>query len=358
MKNQVNLFKTRIYANTDALKILQNLLENNYTDSGKVILADDHTFEKCLPLLKKNCHSLKKALVITIKHGEENKTIDTAQYIWQQLNENFIDRNAIMINLGGGMVTDIGSFCASTYKRGINFINVPTTLLGMVDAAIGGKTALDIKQYKNIIGTFAMPEAIFISLDFLKTLDERNLNCGKAEMIKHALISGKNTWKKISSIAFEELINTQQIFNSLKIKCNIVKKDPYEKAHRKVLNFGHTIGHAVESWSLKNQDIPLLHGECVAIGMVMESYLSYKHSTLKKSDAKKIAEFIDANYLLKKFDTRSISTIIDYMQYDKKNKNANINFTLLDSIGQASINHYCTKKSIAEAFDFFNSIAE
>lgn len=358
--NQFKLFNTIIYTNADALSALNRLLNKDFAGCIKVILADENTAMHCSTHLLQKCKSLDNAtlVIIKIQSGEQFKTLSTAQKIWQTLNEGPVDRDAVFINLGGGVLSDIGSFCASTYKRGIRYINVPTTLLAMVDAAIGGKTAINLDHYKNTIGTFTQPEAVFIWNGFLSTLDKRNIDCGKAEMIKHALIADEKLWLKINSSHFNELENEAMIFKSIKIKCSIVKKDPLEKSLRKILNFGHTAGHAIESWSAQTQPKPLLHGECVAMGLVIESFLSFKAATLKKSEVKKIAEFIDANFLLKKFDKSAVSSIIDLMLYDKKNSKAKINFTLLDHIGKASIDHYCSKALIKDAFKFYNSIAE
>jgi 3-dehydroquinate synthase len=358
MKNHFQVFKTQIYISDDALNMLDGFIADKYKSSKKIILTDENTLTHCLPVLKKKCQGLKNALIITVKSGEQNKSIETAQYVWQKLNNNFIDRNAVFINLGGGVLTDLGAFCASTYMRGIKFINMPTTLLGMVDASVGAKTGIDFLNIKNLIGTFAYPEAVFIWPGFLSTLDNRNINSGKAEMIKHALVSEEKLWNKIKSILFRDLSSEKMISKSVKIKCNFVKKDPFDKSIRKVLNFGHTIGHAVESWSVINQKDPLLHGECVAIGILMESFLSYKMTALKRTDAIEVAEFIDSNYILKKFDRKAINEILALILYDKKNTKSGINFTLLESLGKASTDHYCDKKMITEAFSFYNSIAE
>ncbi|MEO8146610.1 MAG: 3-dehydroquinate synthase [Bacteroidia bacterium] len=358
MKSHLRLFDTLIYTGDDALIKLEHHIQKKFSTSTKIILVDENTLVKCFPLILKQCRSLKSALVIEMKSGEQNKTFETALNIWQQLAENFIDRNALLINLGGGVVSDIGTFCASTYLRGICFINVPTTLTAMVDAAIGGKTGIDFKNLKNFIGTFAHPDSVFICPRFLKTLDERNLKCGFAEMVKHALVADEKLWEKFSRATFEECINDKNILHSVKIKTRIVKKDPNEKSLRKILNFGHTAGHAIESYSIMHDAEPLLHGECVATGMIIESFLSYQTALLKKEDAKKITEFIDEKFLLKKLSSKAIDQIIKLMHHDKKNNKKKMNFTLLDAIGVASIDHYCEDKLVREAFGFYNSVAE
>lgn len=355
---KLKLFESQISIGADALTLLNTYLEQHFKNSQKVILVDINTAKYCLPVLLKSTRVLKNALIITIKNGEANKNIETANFIWSKLAEAQIDRNAVLINLGGGVICDMGGFCASTFKRGIKFINVPTTLLAMVDAAIGGKTGIDFNNMKNFIGTFAQADSVFIALQFLETLDEHNKKSGFAEMVKHALIADKKLWKKFIQSSFEDCINESTVFQSIKIKASIVKKDPKESSSRKLLNFGHTVGHAVESFSLINGTTPMLHGECVAIGMVIESYLSFKSAKLLREETKQIEEFIDNQFLLKKFTLDAQNQIIDLMISDKKTTNGKINFTLLDTIGTASINQTCTTKTIKEAFKFYNEIAE
>lgn len=358
MKNTIRLFNTSIHIGNDALTRLNERLKENFHDVQKVILADENTFTWCLPLVRQHCKSLKREVVITIDSGELNKSLETARYIWNKLAANFIGRDALIINVGGGVLCDIGSFCASTYKRGISFINVPTTLLAMADAATGGKTGIDLKDIKNLVGTFANPDSIFVFPGFLGTLDERNKKCGFAEMIKHVLIADSRLWKNFIITPYEECISEKNILRSIKIKSQIVKKDPKEVSLRKILNFGHTSAHAVETWSLQHDIDPLLHGECVAMGMVIESYLSFATSTLPKNDTRKIAEFIDKHFLLRKLDSKSVNEICRNMQHDKKNVKGLVNFTLLDQIGKASNDHFCELRQIKEAFGFYNSIAE
>src|SRR5690606_32174448 len=206
--------------------------------------------------------------------GEENKNIDFCIGIWKMLLDFGAERNSLLINLGGGVVTDMGGFAASTYKRGIDFVQIPTTLLSQVDASIGGKTGIDLDTVKNIIGTFTQPEAVYINVDFLNTLDKRQLVSGFAEMIKHDFIFDASYFEDLKGFSFDRP-DEDLIYRSVGIKNEVVKQDPKESGLRKILNFGHTIGHAVETYSIDNDDNPLLHGEAIAVGMICEAYLSH-----------------------------------------------------------------------------------
>jgi 3-dehydroquinate synthase len=238
------------------------------------VLVDSNTEIQCLPALQNALGSIEFDL-IEVTPGEENKNIDFCIGIWRMLLDFGADRNSIMINLGGGVITDMGGFAASTFKRGIDFVQVPTTLLSQVDASVGGKTGVDMNNVKNIIGTFTQPKAVYIHTPFLKTLSDRELRSGYAEVIKHGLIYDASLFKKLKGIAPQEL-NDEIIYRSIEIKNEVVMKDPFEKGLRKILNYGHTIGHAVESYSLKQDKSPLLHGEAIAIGFICEAYLSAK----------------------------------------------------------------------------------
>jgi len=333
------------------IEINNFLAQKKYTDSTFFILADENTCKHCLPVIRNKVPELSKAVLIKIKSGEENKNIGTCMQVWEELSKNNADRKSVLISLGGGVTSDLGGFIASTYKRGIDFITIPTTLLAQVDASIGGKSGIDFKNIKNEIGVFSFPKAVFIYTGFLKTLDDRQLLSGFAEIIKHALISDKNYWKKIMlSNDFEKWITP-----SVKIKIKIITGDPYEKNIRKKLNFGHTIGHAIESFSLANDKNKLLHGEAIAIGMVCESYLSFKEKLLVKKDLEEITAFILSKYKPYDMNRSSENKIIRLMLHDKKNEAGKINFTLLKGIGNALINRHCDTKSIKESFNYYRS---
>lgn len=346
--NTIPTKQYNIYIGSDCFSELQNFFNDH---SQIFILADEHTKKYCLKVLRPYLPSFQ---VIQIKSGEKNKTIRTCEKIWKELSKENADRKSLLTNLGGGTITDIGGFGASTYKREIDFINIPTTLLAQVDASVGGKTGIDFLGYKNQIGTFAFPKAVFINPDFLKTLNKRELISGFAEMIKYGLIADKNYWKEIKGIKDIKKIKEENIFHSIEIKNKIVSSDPYENGLRKMLNFGHTIGHAIESASLKTKK-PLLHGEAIAIGIICEAYLSRKILGLKSEELNEITSFI-ISIVQPKEIKHPIKNLIALMKQDKKNNDSEINFTLLASIGKAKINNSCSEELIEESIGFYNSL--
>lgn len=333
---------------------LKKLLEErNY--SKKFILADTNTSEKCLPKFTEKLPELNDYDIIEIDAGEAHKNIDYCIGIWKMLLDFGAGRDSLLINLGGGMVTDMGSFAASTYKRGIDFVQVPTTLLAQVDASVGGKTGIDMDHVKNIIGTFTNPQAVYIDTDFLYTLPQRELFSGFAEMIKHGLICDSNYYFDLQTNAMGSIDNPM-IFDSVNIKNKIVLEDPKEKNVRKALNFGHTIGHAVESYSLAHDKDPLLHGEAIAIGMICETWLSASKTGLEESELTDIKDFLMAYYPQRKIPEDAFSELITLMRKDKKNEQGEINFTLLEGIGKFAVNQTCTEEEIGEALQYYNSL--
>ncbi len=317
------------------------------------LLVDEKTRLHCKPLLDAALHDF-RLITIEIKSGEINKTIQTCEFIWENLLYHQANRNSLLINLGGGVLTDIGGFVAATFKRGIKFINVPTTVLGAADAAVGGKTGVDLKMFKNQVGLFTMPEAVIIHPAFFKTLPIRQVNSGLAEIIKSALIADKNLWQVLLDSQVLKIIKWEEILNeSVRVKTEIVRKDLFETGDRKLLNFGHTIGHAIETFSLKHDEDPLLHGEAVALGMICESYLSFKKLGLSESDLNHIVKYIFNHYHLYDVVEENIDEIIELMVHDKKNIDSNINFTLLSKIGEARIDQFVDLDMIREALKFY-----
>ena len=298
----------------------------NISSYSKVaILVDENTKRDCLHKLPK----IDKSILIEIQSGEENKNITTCNFIWEQLTKNHFDRNSLLINLGGGVIGDMGGFCSSTYKRGIDFIQIPTTLLAMVDASVGGKLGIDFNGLKNQIGVFNNPHSVIINPEFLSTLPENELQSGFAEVVKHALIADKNLWNKIISTSFNELIWEEIIDNSIQIKNKIVESDPLEKGERKKLNFGHTFGHAIESYYLE-KGTPILHAEAVFMGMILEIELA----PISEENKQEIKNYILSNFSLPY--TPKKSNLHQYLINDKKNKEGKINFSLLKKIGDCS----------------------
>ena len=305
---------------------LSKLDVSEYSKIG--ILVDENTKEFCLPLLSE----IKESVIIEIKSGEENKNIDSCNLIWEALTKNCFDRNSLLINLGGGVIGDMGGFCASTYKRGIEFIQIPTSLLAMVDASIGGKLGVDFNGLKNQVGLFSNPKSVIINPKFLETLPEDELRSGFAEVVKHALIVDKNLWDHLKNNPFQDLDWEEIIETSVQIKNKIVISDPKEKGERKKLNFGHTFGHAIESYYLQ-KGTPILHGEAIFMGIILESELS-SLSVSEKNDIK--------NYILSNFGlpyTPPKSDLLNFLRNDKKNKEEKINFSLLNTIGDCTINN-------------------
>jgi 3-dehydroquinate synthase len=316
------------------------------------ILVDSNTSEHCLPLLNKALPGLIDFDIIEVDPGEENKTIDFCIGIWKMLVDFNADRNSLLINLGGGVITDMGGFAASTFKRGIDFVHVPTTLLSQVDASVGGKTGIDMDQVKNIIGTFTQPKGVFIEPAFLKTMSRRQIFSGFAEIIKHGLIYDKNFFQQLGEIK-PEVVPAEIIFRSVEIKNEVVKADPLEKGLRKILNFGHTIGHAVESYSLKNDRDPLLHGEAIAIGFICEGFLSVKYNGLPEAELKTICKTILSRYPKYQFKKSQFSELISLMQMDKKNMGGKINFSLLKTIGECGIDSFCNEEDITRSLEYY-----
>ncbi len=320
-----------------------------------LILCDENTHEYCLPILLPNLETDIPFEIIEIEAGEELKTIDTAIQLWEIFSEFEADRKTLLINLGGGVITDLGGFVASTYKRGIKFINIPTTLLGMCDASIGGKTGIDHQYLKNIVGTFALPEEIFVYPDFLKTLPFEELRSGFAEMLKHGLITDKKHWNdliEIDELRAESV--SPHIQQSMKIKQEVVEKDFKEQNIRKTLNFGHTIGHAVESLFLsKGRIVP--HGECVALGMICETHLSFLENLISEETSQHIINNIRKFYPYINIEAFSNEEIIALMQNDKKNSEGKINFALLKDIGNSVFDYKSNLENINICLNFYRT---
>ena len=319
------------------------------------ILTDENTAIHCLPVIKDRFAGQDNFDIIEINAGEESKDIDFCIGIWKMLIDFGADRKSLIINLGGGVVSDMGGFAASTFKRGIDFVHVPTTLLSQVDASVGGKTGIDIDSIKNIIGTFTPPKAVFIAYDFLKTLPARQILSGLAEMLKHGLIIDAAFWDALKTSDLT-LPAAELIYWSIEIKNKVVIEDPTEKGIRKSLNFGHTIGHAVETNSLIHDANPLTHGEAIAIGMICEAYLSYKKTGLSLNELEEIVRVLRnlyPDYSLAGVDYNALCAL---MLKDKKNLNGKINCTLLTSIGQYSLDNICTDTELCESLSYYASL--
>lgn len=339
----------------DSFSELTAYLESN-KPSKIIFLTDENTHEHCLPFLLSNVTTEVPYEVIEIEPGEELKTIDTATQLWEILSDFEADRKTLMINLGGGVITDLGGFVASTYKRGVSFINIPTTLLAMCDAAIGGKNGIDHQFLKNIVGTFANPEQIFIYVGFLKTLPHPDLRSGFAEMLKHALIADRKHWEDLTAISELTPENiAHYIERSTGIKQEIVQQDFKEQNIRKTLNFGHTIGHALESLFLKSGR-PILHGEAIAIGMICETRLSYLNKLITEEVSDEIIQQIKKYFPLHDISSFKTKEILHLMTNDKKNSLGEISFSLIDGIGSSCYDQRVSNDEITEVLTFYNNM--
>jgi 3-dehydroquinate synthase len=324
---------------------------NTYPTENIFILVDENT-AALLPNLIKTISKLQNASIIEIPSGEANKTIETCIDIWKTLSDNQVNKKGLLINLGGGVITDLGGFVASTFKRGIDFLNIPTTLLAMTDAAIGGKTGVDLDNFKNQIGIINSPVGIYYDSNFLSTLPKNELISGFAEVLKHGLVKSKSYWSKCTNISFDDLNWEEVILGSVEIKCGVVKRDPYEKGERRLLNFGHTIGHAIETFMM-NQSAPILHGEAVAIGIICESYISTKMANLSKVELEEITSNISKLFPKIEMKKSTFSNLIELMKNDKKNISNEINFSLLDNIGSGIYNQSCSEEMIIESLSYY-----
>lgn len=317
------------------------------------ILVDENTHELCLPQFMAEINGEYQFEIIEIESGEINKNIETCVGVWEALSELGADRKSILINLGGGVLTDLGGFVASTFKRGIDFINVPTTLLSMVDASVGGKTGVDLGSLKNQIGVINQPVMVLVIPNFLDTLDNRQVRSGFAEMLKHGLIQDELYWNALKKAeSLEDMKN--HILSSIQIKNKVVLQDPTEQNIRKILNFGHTLGHAIESYFLENDSKEmLLHGEAIAIGMILEGYLSNKLTNLPLATLEDIKTTFLNRYEKVEFLEEDFENILKLMKYDKKNSHGKVNFVLLKEIGNPVFDIEIPVELFAEAFAYY-----
>jgi len=334
------------YPGTDLLRFFKK--EN---PSKVAVLVDENSLKHCYPIIQ---DSLPEHIIIETKSGEENKNLESCQRIWNALTGHEFDRSSLIIALGGGVLCDMGGFCAATYKRGIDFIFLPTTLLAQCDASIGGKLGIDYLHYKNQIGLFLDPSLNIIFPGFIKTLPEKELKSGFAEVIKHCLISDKQTWEELRTSSFSKIDWPKMIKHSAELKIGIVDNDRNEKGLRKVLNFGHTLGHALESYCLEKGE-KILHGEAVAAGIIMESYLSYKKNFINDTYFKEISQYIDSVYPRISIHEKEVESICAYLLQDKKNKEGQIKVVLIADIGNVRWDIDLTLTEAASAFHFYRA---
>ena len=317
------------------------------------MLMDETTAKCCLPVVEAAV-GLQDAKRIIIGATDTHKTLESLAHVWEELGTGGATRHSLLINIGGGMVTDLGGFAASTFKRGINYINIPTTLLSMVDASVGGKTGINFRGLKNEIGVFNNASTVILDTQFLKTLDAENICSGYAEMLKHGLISNEKMWAELMNFELDQPDLKQlsrMVADSVAVKERIVTEDPTEKGIRKALNLGHTVGHAFESFALSHQ--PVLHGYAVAWGLVCELYLSCIKTGFPTDKMHQTVRFIKEHYGMMTIVCDDYPTLLELMTHDKKNVAGTINFTLLGGVGDIRINQTATKEEIYEALDFY-----
>lgn len=312
------------------------------------VLCDENTLDLCLPKLQIN----KPFHLIQIPSGEKWKNLETSQIIWKELMANGADRHSLLINLGGGVIGDMGGFAASTYMRGIDFVQIPTTLLSQVDASIGGKLGIDFEENKNIIGLFKDPKLVLINSDFLETLPQKELLSGFAEIIKHALIQDAGLWEMIQSVDLNMYSEWPSLISrAILVKHQIVKKDPFEKGLRKILNFGHSVGHAIESEFLKS-DTPISHGHGVAIGMICEAHIAWQKGLLSDPELAAITVFINKSYT--KINLPTTSKLLDRMGVDKKNLAGQKRIATINHIGNCLYDIHCTNEEVKLSFHYYS----
>ncbi|MFA8449826.1 MAG: 3-dehydroquinate synthase family protein [Bacteroidales bacterium] len=354
---QVNnklLEKYNIYIGEENYISLSKFISNG-SFSKVFILVDEHTHTHCLPILICSCPVLGNAEVIEIESGENSKTLETAAQLWYTLTELEADRKSLLINLGGGIISDLGGFIASTFKRGISFINVPTSLLGQIDASVGGKTGINLDNLKNQIGSFVNADATFIFPKYLKTLKTKDLLSGYGEAIKHSILNSNALWTKLIQTPAEKIFDYPDLITEImQVKLEIVDNDFSEKGLRKSLNYGHTVGHAIESVKLKNNN-SISHGEAISHGMVIANIIS-ELLEIHKIDFKVINKKILQIFPSIKFTDKEHSQIIDLLKHDKKNSHGNLNFSLIKDFGETIIDHPVDTSTIKKALEIYQSL--
>ncbi|HRZ21906.1 MAG TPA: 3-dehydroquinate synthase [Bacteroidales bacterium] len=338
-------------------EIQVHLREPERKDSKFILMVDENTRNLCLPLLLEKLEQFRECTVIEIPSGEDRKNIQTCVEIWQNLIDLKADKDSVLVNIGGGVLTDIAGFIAATYKRGIRYINFPTTLVGQIDAAFGGKVGVNLSDLKNQIGVFANPDAVCIYTPFLKTLSARDKLSGFAEVVKYALIMDQHFWKLLRNVNFVQIKFWDDIiYRSVEIKNRIVKNDPLDKRLRKRLNFGHTLGHAFETIALQRKDKSMTHGSGVAMGIICETFLSCKMKGLSWEILEEIASYILQNFPYYTLEDDDVDKILEILVHDKKNSGDQINFTLIPSLGHALIDQYCEPEDILSCLQFYREL--
>jgi 3-dehydroquinate synthase len=358
----VTVNRTPVFSGKNVLTEMEGMIRNLHP-TGVFILVDPNTQKHCLPILTNRSGFFDNSRIICIDGGENSKSLANAEKIWQQLLEAGADRSSLLVNLGGGVVSDLGGFVAAGYKRGIRYVNVPTSLIGQADASVGGKTAVNIGNLKNQVGFFYAAAGVFISPEFLKSLPAAHLRSGLAEVVKCLLIGDEAGWNRLSGHSVDELLQlpldggfwSKLVLHAVHYKNKLVMRDFREANHRKALNFGHTIGHALESFSMQQNETALLHGEAVAAGMICASYLSFIKTGLPGSALEKITKYLVSGFPPFPVDESSIPALMDKIHQDKKHNNRKTQFSLISKPGHPVINVECNEEEITDAVRYYNS---
>lgn len=350
-----NLSKTEIYFEDEAKESLQKLFSELSPSETHFLLVDSNTLEHCYPLLIfMGLDGVSNIEVIEVNPGEASKSLQTVEIIIETMLELGGSRHSHLLNLGGGMVSDLGGFVASIFKRGISFHNIPTSLLAMIDASFGGKTAVNSVGSKNQIGSFYKPKSVFVIGDFLETLPKKEIRCGNGEMLKHALIKGGDFWadfkQNFNADSYPEM---NQIKASVQVKNDIVEMDFFELGERKKLNLGHTLGHAIEALHMKSKN-PISHGEAVAFGLVLELFVAIEKAVIAKAKALEVIDFITKHFEIQKLQNSEINQILNLVKSDKKNSNNQLRFSLLSDMGQVQIDVAVSPDELQKALLAFN----
>ncbi len=336
---------------------LVRFVNDNYPNSKRYIIADSNTLELCLPIIDTYLGALKvEQQVFKIEPGEDSKSIDLAHQLWENFTDLEITRGDLILNIGGGVVTDLGGFVAATYKRGVDVINIPTTLLAMADASVGGKVGVNFHQLKNQLGYFSNPKGVFIHTEFLQTLPDREFVSGYAEMIKHALIANSNSWELMKQKGAPSIdFVTELLPQSVAIKNDFVKEDPLDNGIRKTLNFGHTIGHAIETLFM-DSDTEVLHGEAVAAGMISAAYISHKKAGLSASNLLEIVNLLNTVFDLEFVSWLMAENLELPLKHDKKNAGSTLQFVLISEPGKSIINQEVSMQLALESFEYLQEV--
>jgi len=346
-----------VFTGSEAYTWLQKWMENESFDRC-FVLTDSSVSEHCLPIFLERLTFSQPIHPIVVPTGESHKSLATAEEVWKSLMEHRASRRSLLVALGGGMVTDLAGFIASTFKRGMPLVSVPTTLLAQVDAAFGGKTGIDFNGVKNAIGTFYNPSAVLIDPVYLKTLSQREVRSGWAEMIKYGWVADAALWREFREHSLMDLSRLESwIYRCIAIKNEIVSEDPTETGRRKCLNFGHTIGHALEAWALETEMEAILHGEAIAAGMIIEAYLSTRYAGLPEQELMDLIELLEPYYPPIPIEPSLYNQLLELMEQDKKNAYGELRFTLIPALGSCIYNEVVPPHDVIEALEFYRGLS-